>query len=75
MEVKALAAVILRRNVSVEAQDASDLSNEYNNENLWRRLSDDGRNAVKQLILETIQGVDATNKAFMHKVCSVAVEI
>ena len=54
MEVKAFAAVILRRNVSVEAQDASDLSNEYNNENLWRRLSDDGRNAVKQLILETI---------------------
>lgn len=74
-EAKQLAAVILRRNISIEALDASDLSNQYNNENLWKRLSDEGRETVKQIILETLQGVNASNKNFMHKVCNVAVEI
>lgn len=74
-EAKSLAAVILRRNISTEAIDASDLGNQSNNENLWKRLSDPARTQVKQTILETLQSVDATNKNFMHKVCNVAVEI
>ena len=43
--------------------------------NLWKRLSDDARNAVKASLLETLNKVDATNKTFMHKVCNVAVEV
>jgi len=43
-EAKSLAAVILRRNISTEAIDASDLINQSNNANLWKRLSDDARN-------------------------------
>ena len=72
---KALAAVILRRNISIEAMDAGDLTDQENNNNLWKRLTDDGRNQVKQILLETLQAVDATNKTYMHKVCNVAVEV
>ena len=75
VEAKSLAAVILRRNISTEAIDASDVVNQENNENLWKRLSDEVRNAVKASVLGTIQKVDATNKTYMHKVCNVAVEI
>jgi len=75
MEAKALAAVILRRNVSTEATDASDLQNQENNINLWKRLDDNARDAVKASLLETLQKTDATNKVFMHKVCNVAVEV
>jgi hypothetical protein len=74
-EVKSLAAVILRRNISTEALDASDLNNQSNNENLWKRLSDGARTQVKTTILECLQGANATNKVYMHKVCNVAVEI
>ena len=75
IEVKSLAAVILRRNVSTEATDASDLVNEDNNINLWKRLSDEGRMAVKNSLLGTLSKVDATNRTYMHKVCNVAVEV
>ena len=75
MEAKSLAAVILRRNISTEATDASDLVNQENNENLWKRLSDVAREGVKASLLGTLQKVDATNKTFMHKVCNVAVEV
>ena len=75
IEAKSLAAVILRRNVSTEATDASDLQNQENNVNLWKRLPDDARNAVKASLLGTLQKVDATNKTYMHKVCNVAVEV
>ena len=74
VEAKQLAAVILRRNISTE-QDAQDLTDQTNNENLWRRLSDEARETVKQTILSVLQAVDATNKTFMHKVCNLAVEI
>lgn len=43
--------------------------------NLWKRLSDGARDAVKATILETITMVDASNKTYMHKVCNVAIEI
>ena len=42
---------------------------------MWRRLSDEARDSVKQTILQVLQSVDATNKTFMHKVCNLAVEI
>lgn len=46
-EAKSLAAVILRRNISTEAIDASDLIDQSNNANLWKRLSDSARSQVK----------------------------
>lgn len=51
VEAKCLAAVILRRNVSLAATDAQDLVNQANNANLWKRLSDPAREALKQCIL------------------------
>jgi len=43
LEAKQLAAVILRRNISIEAIDTQDIQNLSNNDNLWQRLSDDTR--------------------------------
>lgn len=74
VEAKSLAAVILRRNISSEA-DATDLTNQENNVNLWKRLTDEARTAVKASLLDTLSKVDATNKTYMHKVCNVAVEV
>ena len=54
VEAKCLAAVILRRNVSTEATDASDLANQDNNANLWKRLSDQARGEVKTTIMQTL---------------------
>lgn len=53
-EAKSLAAVILRRNISIEAMDASDLTDQENNANLWMRLSDGARTSVMQSVLETL---------------------
>lgn len=55
--------------------DTQDLQNQDNNQNLWKRLTDPAREAVKTVILETLRSVDATNKTLIHKVCNVAVEI
>ena len=40
LEVKSLAAVILRRNISTTSVDSSDATDAANNANLWLRLSD-----------------------------------
>ena len=40
-DVKSLAAVILRRNISYTATDSQDIANQDNNLNLWKRLSVD----------------------------------
>ena len=53
-EAKSLAAVILRRNISIEATDAGDLADQENNANLWMRLSDGARTSVMQSVLETL---------------------
>lgn len=76
-EVKSLAAVILRRNVSTSAVDTSDVKDDANNANLWKRLDDESRQLIRRSILETLEGVSAvtTPKAFIHKVCNLAVEI
>ena len=47
LEAKSLAAVILRRNISIEANDAGDLADQENNANLWLRLSEGARISVK----------------------------
>ena len=75
LEAKSLAAVILRRNISISSVDASDVSDQANNANLWLRISDDCKTELKTRILETINGTSDLGKKFTHKVCNVAVEI
>lgn len=77
LEVKSLAAVILRRNVSTSAIDSQDVGNAANNSNLWQRLSDAARSTIKTQILSTLDAATATKspQTFIHKVCNVAVEI
>jgi len=53
-EVKSLAAVILRRNISSTASDSQDINNSDNNLNLWKRLSETGREYVKTELLKTL---------------------
>lgn len=74
-EVKSLAAVILRRNISTSAIDSSDVNDVANNANLWQRLSDENRNTVKQQLIEVLRGSAEWPKHLTHKVCSLAVEI
>jgi hypothetical protein len=54
LDVKSLAAVVLRRNISIQEVDSQDVSNATNNHNLWQRLSDQGRSNVQVAILETL---------------------
>ena len=54
LEVKQLACVILRRDVSTEVVDEADLENERVKLNLWMRLSDECRNQLKTMLLETL---------------------
>ena len=44
MEVRSLASVILRRNISSADVDVGDVEDVANNDNLWQRLSDECRN-------------------------------
>jgi hypothetical protein len=54
VDVKSLAAVILRRNISSTSTDSQDISNAENNVNLWKRLSPDGQNFIKGELLKVI---------------------
>lgn len=54
-EVKSLAAVILRRNVSIMQIDSGDVKDAANNANLWDRLTDQAREFLKISIVETLQ--------------------
>jgi hypothetical protein len=47
LEVKSLAAVILRRNISTSSIDTGDAFDAANNANLWMRLSAPARAFVK----------------------------
>ena len=51
LEAKSLAAVILRRNISTTDIATSDINDTTNNENLWTRMSDQCKTALKQSIL------------------------
>lgn len=74
-EVKSLAAVILRRNISITDVDAADTQNKDNNQNLWMRLSDESRNVVKTELLNVLGNCAEWPKNIVHKVCSLAVEV
>lgn len=73
IEVKSLAAVILRRNISYTATDSQDLSNQANNANLWKRMSADAQNMVKSELLKAIDNI--TDKAIIHKVGNLIIEV
>lgn len=74
-EVKSLAAVILRRNISTSAIDSSDVNDVANNANLWQRLTDESRNVVKQQLIDVLRVSTEWPKHLTHKICSLAVEI
>jgi hypothetical protein len=74
-EVKSLASVILRRNISISAIDSADVSDAANNANIWQRLTDECRNGVKAQLLEAIRGSTEWPKHLTHKICSLAVEV
>lgn len=73
IEVKSLAAVILRRNISQNATDSQDIGNQENNANLWGRLSPDGKNFVKSELLKVIQ--QTQDKHVVSKICNLLVEV
>lgn len=75
LDVKSLAAVIIRRNISIQEVDSQDVSNASNNSNLWQRLSDNGRQAVQAMVIETLNQDNCQSKQFTHKVCNLSVEI
>lgn len=50
-EIRSIAAVILRRNISTTDIDVGDASDSANNQNLWERLSDPTRDAVKTALI------------------------
>lgn len=74
-EVKSLAAVILRRNISISSVDVSDLNDLANNDNLWQRLNDECRHNVQTQLIEVLRGSTEWPKNLTHKVCSLAVEV
>ena len=72
-DVKTLAAVILRRNISSTATDSQDISNQENNANLWKRMSADGQNYIKTTLLQVLS--TCTDKNVIHKICNLLIEI
>lgn len=72
-DIKSLAAVILRRNISYTAVDSQDIANQENNANLWKRLSPDAQNFVKVELLKAIS--ECQDKAVIHKICNLMIEI
>ncbi len=72
-EIKSLAAVILRRNISSTSTDSQDTVNADNNLNLWKRLTPDAQNFVKNELLKTIN--DCNDKTIIHKICNLLIEV
>jgi hypothetical protein len=72
-DVKSLAAVILRRNISNTATDSQDIGNADNNANLWKRLSPDGQNFVKSELLKAVS--QTQDKNVVHKICNLLIEV
>lgn len=75
MEIRSLAAVILRRNISSSDVDVADVEDVANNDNLWQRLSDESRNQMKVELLNTLSNTTEWPKNVIHKVCSLAVVV
>ena len=72
-EVKSLAAVILRRNISSTSTESQDLTNADNNVNIWKRMTPEAKNFVKTELLKAIN--DCTDKNTIHKICSLLIEV
>ena len=75
IDVKSLAAVILRRNISIQAVDVSDMQDQTNNQNLYQRLSDSARDYIQNATIATLQSLGEGDRQYRHKVCNLAVEI
>lgn len=75
VDIKSLAAVILRRSVSCQTEDYADHTDAANNANLWMRLSDPARVHFKAGLLECLRGVSALQKHYSHKICNLIVEV
>ena len=73
VEVKSLAAVILRRNISYTSIDSQDIAHQENNANLWKRISPDAQHFVKTELLKAI--TECNEKNVIHKVCNLLIEI
>ena len=75
LDVKSLAAVMLRRNVSCSSVDSSDLADQTNNQNLWQRMSDQARTHFKTQLIEVLRGIGLVGKHLSHKICNLVVEV
>mmetsp|Transcript_22205 Transcript_22205/g.16609 ORF Transcript_22205/g.16609 Transcript_22205/m.16609 type:complete len:151 (+) Transcript_22205:193-645(+) len=71
-EVKSLAAVVLRRNIS-QAQDSQDVTNPENNKNIWERISGEAKEFVKSALIQTVNG--CASKQLCHKICNLIIEV
>ena len=72
-DVKSLAAVILRRNISSNATDSQDLTNAANNINLWERLNTEAKDFIKVELIKTV--TSCTDKQLIHKICNLIIEV
>eukprot|EP00347_Sterkiella_histriomuscorum_P012526 403368238 len=72
-EVRSLASVILRRNISNTDSDSQDASNQSNNSNLWLRMNSNAKEFVKNELLKTIS--ESKEKPLVHKICNLLIEI
>jgi hypothetical protein len=63
----------LRRNISYTATDSQDIVNQENNANLWKRLTPDAQNYVKNELLKTIS--TTSEKNIVHKICNLLIEL
>lgn len=72
-EIRSLAAVILRRNISSTAIDSQDLENAENNANLWKRLSVDSQNKLTSDALEILKQQMSRN--LIQKISNLVIEI
>lgn len=75
VDVKSLAAVILRRNISIQTGDHTDLQDATSNSNLYLRLSDSARDFVQNSVIASLQTLGEGERQYRHKVCNLAVEI
>ena len=72
-DIKSLAAVIIRRNISSTSADSQDTTNQENNVNLWKKLTPDAQNFVKSELLKVI--TDCSDKTIIHKICNLLIEV
>jgi hypothetical protein len=73
IDVKSLAAVILRRNISSSSNDSQDVNNATNNTNLWTRLTPETKAYLKVELLKTIDMTQ--DKVIVHKICNLIIEV